>query len=59
MIHLQKGEYKVDDGWDGIKKGYFSRSGVNANNNLSGTSALRRAGAGLAEAEPANRTWCC
>lgn len=41
---IQSGEYKVEDGWDGIKAG-FTRPGGNLDFNL-------------AEAEPA-RSPCC
>ena len=57
---FQSGEYKLDDGWDGIKKGYFARNGMNNNNSiLNGNTSVRRVANSLAEAEPANRNWCC
>ena len=61
QFDFQSGEYKLDDGWDGIKKGYFSRNGMQTiNNNLAANATSRRpTGTSLAEAEPANRNWCC
>jgi len=39
---IQTGEYKIEDGWDGIKTGFFQRAG----------------GMGLAEAQPATSGCC-
>ena len=47
---LERGEYKVEEGWDGIKAGYFQRPEV---------SPRERAGArSLMEASPAHSSCC-
>ncbi len=71
---IQTGEYKLEDGWDGIKKGYFGlarRGGGTAPGDRRRTStAARGGGVGngvggggtgsvrLLEGEPASRQCC-
>ncbi len=53
---IETGEYKIEDGWDGIKRGYFGVTGgsspVNNNRRQNNVS-----GAGMLEAQPAQK--CC
>ena len=52
---IESGEYKIEDGWDGIKRGYFGLSGSTApmNNNR----RTNGSPGDLLEAQPAQR--CC
>lgn len=55
---IQCGDYRLEDGWDGIKRGYFG-----INNNATNQRTNRNGGGGdpfsLVEAEAADRRLCC
>ena len=52
---LERGEYRVEEGWDGIKQGYIRRSEVAGTFNIGGRGQGPR---GLMEAEPAHSKCC-
>ena len=58
---LESGEYKLDDGWDGIKRGYYGVLGNSVNNNTinsNRTQRNQRSIVNLVEAQP-ERKLCC
>ena len=58
---IESGEYKLDDGWDGIKRGYYGALGSSVNNNnnsVNSTQRNRRSIVDLVEAQ-AERRLCC
>ena len=59
---IESGEYKLDDGWDGIKRGYYGVLGNSVNNNntinSNRTQRNQRSIVNLVEAQP-ERKLCC
>ncbi len=55
---IQSGEYKLEDGWDGIKKGYMGVSQGPSSAGFSGRPQFTTSRVNLAEGEPANRLCC-
>jgi len=58
---IESGEYKLDDGWDGIKRGYYGVLGNSVNNNTinsNRTQRNQRSIVNLVEAQP-ERKLCC
>jgi Ras-related protein Rab-39B len=54
---IENGDYKIEDGWDGIKRGYYGLTSQNITNNNRRPNS-NTSGVNLVEAQPYKRLCC-